>query len=473
MNRSSLRSAVLATILCGVASAAFAHAPLPRAVAVSNEGALAVRMPGFGWLIRGADDAAFGYACDALFGVRPIEEHAPMAYRGDGALLVGTARGVRIVSSGGCPMGPAKLEGLTIKALAVHGDVAYAIAAGADQPPVLHHSDDGGESWQARATFEASPAVGPGFALVFAASAPQTVYVSRSLGGGLSEVSVSIDGGASFETLAQERDVTLVAVQASPARLWATARIPGQGVGVHVLRAEQASGPWAEVLELNFFGGLAIDPQDADVVWVGDEARGVFRSDDGGASFTETQPDISSASLAYGDGALWSCTPNLPERPALMRSLDALEPFASEMAFRDVTELVSCAPPIDVAQTCAPAWIEWRRDVLAIPVEDLLDAGSQDDAGVMADADVADAAVPDAAVPDAAVTPAPARRDSSSCSVRASKPSSPAAWLALAAAIALRALRRRRRDCALPACPRTAAHPRATPTAPATTPRSS
>jgi hypothetical protein len=394
-----------------------------------------------------------------------------MAYRGDGALLVGTARGVRIVSDGGCPIGPAKLEGHTIRALAAHGDLAYAIAAEADQPPMLHRSDDGGESWQPRAALETSPAIGPGFALVFAASAPDSVYVSRSLGNGLSEVLVSIDGGASFEAFAQEREVTLVAVQASPARLWATARIAGQGVGLHVLRAEQASGPWRPVLEVNFFGGLAIDPEDADVIWVGDEARGIFRSDDGGESVAKTQPSISSASLAFGDGALWSCTPGLPEHPALMRSPDALEPFASEMAFRDVTDLVRCAPPIDVAQTCAPAWIEWRRDVLAIPPEDLIDAGSQGDAGAPPDPEVTDAEVADAAAADADVAPAP--RDSSSCSVRAGTSGSPSAWLASIAAIGLRGLRRRRRDCVLPACPRTAARRRAPRVAPVTTPRSS
>ena len=81
-----------------------------------------------------------------------------------------------------------------------------------------------------------------------------------------------------------------------------------------ILRATRPEGPWQELLTVNFFGGFAVDPDDADVIWVGDEARGVFRSSDGGDSFDETQPDVASSCLAYGAGALWACTPGLPDR---------------------------------------------------------------------------------------------------------------------------------------------------------------
>src|SRR3954469_24779344 len=98
----AVRRTALVVALCCTAGVARAHAPLPRglAVAPNDSGAIAVRMPGFGWLLRNTASrnaaSSFEYACDALLGVSPIEEHVPMAYRHDGALLVGTGRGIRV-----------------------------------------------------------------------------------------------------------------------------------------------------------------------------------------------------------------------------------------------------------------------------------------------------------------------------------------------------------------------------------------
>src|SRR5690242_12626894 len=99
-------SGALLALWC-VASVAQAHAPLPRGLAVSDSGAIAIRMPGFGWLLSNpgsfGSGPGFAYACDALYSVSPFEEHAPMAYRGDGALLIGSEHGLRVVTPEGCP----------------------------------------------------------------------------------------------------------------------------------------------------------------------------------------------------------------------------------------------------------------------------------------------------------------------------------------------------------------------------------
>ena len=96
------------------------------------------------------------------------------------------------------------------------------------------------------------------------------------------------------------------------------------------------------MLSVNFFGGFAVDPRDRDVIWIGDEARGVYRSNDGGDSFDKVQPDVAASCLAYGSDALWACTPGLPQRTALVRSPDALTAFEPIMAFADVTHMVEC-----------------------------------------------------------------------------------------------------------------------------------
>ena len=458
----ALKSAALVAALSCLTSVAHAHAPLPRglAVAPNASGAIAVRMPGFGWLLRDPasfeGEAVFGYACDALLGVSPVEERAPMAYRSDGVLLVGTAHGLRMLTGNGCPANEIPLSGQSVTALAVHStqvERAYAITETTDVPPTVQRSDDGGQSWTMAAQLELHPVTG----LVLDEANPQTLYVSQKIANGSASVAVSSDGGASFTTFEPGRELTLVHAQAAPRRLWAMARVPNTPAGVAILRAQQAEGPWDEVLIVNFFGGLAIDPNDADVIWVGDEARGVFRSDDGGDSFEETQPSIASACLAYGAGALWSCTPGLPEHTALVRSPDALEAFEPIVAFRDVTQLVDCAPSIDVAQVCAPAWIEWQRDVVGV-TPSLPDAGPADQ--------------PDAAIeaPDAGPRP---RDADSGCSVSAPRRNAPLAWLLLAGVlIALRGLRRRPHGYGPHACPRTAAHPHAPRAPTATQPRS-
>lgn len=399
MKQGAQNAALAAWLVLGAAASAHAHAPLPRGLAVESDasGGVAVRMPGFGWLVRDRSASAFAYACDALLGVSPLEEHVPMAYRSDGALLVGTSHGVRALGRDGCPTSTAALQDVQVAALAVHGGASgrvYAVTTSLNGPAVVQRSDDGGEHWLAGAALAALPVTG----LALDASNAQRVYVSQTLAVQRAAISVSSDGGATFVTFEHERALTLLHVQASPARVWAISRIANRPQGVHIVRASGAQGPWQEVLEVNFFGGFAVDPADPDVIWVGDEARGVFRSSDGGEHFVETQPDEATACLAYGAGALWGCTPGLPEQTALARSSDAIAPFEPVMAFADVGRLVDCAPAIDVGQVCAAPWIEWQRDVLAIQP---MPAPSSD-AGADAARGEADAARSDATNSDAA-----------------------------------------------------------------------
>jgi hypothetical protein len=312
----------------------------------------------------------------------------------------------------------------------------YAVGVGVDSPPYAYRSDDGGESWTLRGPLAPYDVT----ALVLDPSDPEKLYVSQTTTTQRSQVAVSSDGGASFETFEQDRDLTLLYVQENPVRLWATTRVVGKNVGVTILRAARAEGPWLELLTVNFFGGFAVDPNDADVIWVGDEARGVYRSGDGGNTFDKTQPSVGASCLAYGARALWACTLGLPNETALLRSPDAVATFEPVMAFSDVDRLIDCSPTIDVAKVCAPAWVEWRRDILGLPP-------------VIPDASAPDASARDASVPDAgwsathnAATRSHAAvahrgRAASGCSVVVPRSATLAAWQWLFALSGLLALR--------------------------------
>jgi RNA polymerase sigma-70 factor (ECF subfamily) len=359
------RGALLVATLCFAAGVARAHAPLARTVAVAPDagGGMAVRMPGFGLVVRADEQSPFAYACDALLGIEPTETVTPLVYRGDGALLIGTRGGLRIVGADGCPAATsaAELAGVPIAALAVHPDDAnlvYAVSTGAGA--AIYRSDDGGEHWQLRSQIGDGEPIS---ALLLARGNADLVYVSRP-SGMQSSLLVSEDAGATFETFQQERALALLHVESVDAqRLLAMARNPDRTVAI--LRAVQPQGPWAEVARVNFFGGFAIDPSGA--LWVGDEGGSVFRSGDGGDSWQDVQPDAAVACLVHGRDALWACTPGTPRQRAVARLADAADASAE---LEDVTTLaavdalVDCGAELDVAQTCASAWNEWRVDVL-------------------------------------------------------------------------------------------------------------
>ena len=218
---------------------------MPRALAVAPGAAdaarIAVRMPGFGWLLgapgTSAAAPAFAYACDALIGVSPLEEQAPMAYRSDGTLIAARERHPLLVSGRLPDHSDAAERRHDQRARGDPGEVrpiACTRSARAQESlTIVQRSDDGGEHWTQGATLERLPVS----ALVLGSHDPDAVYVSQDGSSAGGSIAVSSDGGATFKTVAQERALTLVYVQDEPARFWATARVAGKGVGVDILRA--------------------------------------------------------------------------------------------------------------------------------------------------------------------------------------------------------------------------------------------
>jgi hypothetical protein len=409
-----------------------AHAPEPRRAAVSADGrSLAVGLPGFGILVRMQPEQPFSYVCNAVLGSEGSAAAQNMAFGADGLLLVAGAIGLRTLDADGCPvqteneLGTAPVVALATQAGG--GPVVYAVAGG--NSARLFRSADGGKQWQAAALLPAADAVS---AVVVSPADPAQLYLSEG-----NTLRVSRDGGATLTAYPQTMALTLLRVQSgTPERLWAVARDP-TGVGNRgylLLRADAPEGPFQTLLQVAYFGGLAIDGQG--VISVGDELGGTYRSQDDGKTFQRLAPDVPVACLAQSADALWACTPESLQKPAL-RSMDAAAVYAEAMRFTAVESLVACAPELHVERACSAAWAEWRRDVLG-------QTGTQTDAAVPAP--MVDAGA-DAASAFAPVEPAPS---AAGCAIHhgvahpASTPST-LAWLAgLGLALCAAGLRRSR-----------------------------
>ncbi|MFT3923285.1 MAG: hypothetical protein QM778_12195 [Myxococcales bacterium] len=351
------------------ASPARAHAPLPRQVLVTPDAAaIALDLPGFGLLLRARANQPFVYACSALLELVPNGDPPSLAFAADGSLLVGTQDGLLTVSPQGCPLEsddnelrhvPVRLLALQSVAEGAGMQVGYALTGG--EAPALWRSDDGGRHWTWRSELVGSSAF---TALVMRSDRPDQLYLSSA-----DVVYASEDGGASLQTFSQEGALTLLhAEDGGSSRLWAIAR-DAQSLGNRgfaILRAEAATGPWLTMLRVNYFGGFAVDPQRT--IWVGDEIGGVYRSLDGGETFSNLASEADVACLAPGGSALWTCNPGTPQEPVLQLLEDGASDLHGVVTLAEVDQLVSC-PGLDVARTCAGAWAEWQRDVLMRPVE--------------------------------------------------------------------------------------------------------
>lgn len=441
---SSLRHGLLAIATCAVPVVVHAHAPEPRGVALTQDArTIAVALPGFGLLVRPEPSAPFSYVCDALLETPPSDLVTPVAFTDEGSLLVGTAAGLRLLGSDGCPRSESvsDLRDAPVFALAVSKSrpaVAYAATAGAKAG--LWRSDDSGHHWSLRSPLAGAQLV---TALRIHPDDPELVYMSQGVASGRSTLRVSSDGGATFTNYEQEGALTLLHVEAgTPTRLWVSGR-DAQSVGNRgfaISRADAPSGPWLSKLRVNYFGGFVLD--DRGTVTVGDESGGLFRSLDRGETFREVSMTAAVSCLAHADDATWACNIDTMAEPALLRLADAADLPSSVVRFADVTQLVSCAPEIAVERRCAQAWLEWQRDVL------LREVAGKDAGGPVAVDAGATSSLPDASIDAAAQPPADAGhvdaadtktvapgRDGCSVSPQSAHAqgasSAPALWLAL------------------------------------------
>ena len=294
-----------------------------------------------------------------------------MSFAADGSLLVGSISGLRSIDAKGCPRADfgGELQKQPLARLSVHPGQPKLVYAVTDATlPQVWRSSDGGATWERRALLTA---VNPVTALVLDPSDADIVYVSQATPGNGSLLHVLTDGGTSFSSVTQDPGLALLDVEptedAAAARWWAVGRSADAmaNQGFSLFGAASPSGPWNAVSDVRFFGGFARDPGGA--LWIGDEAGGVFRSTNGGDSFTNVSSTTAASCLHFGQGALWGCTPGTADQTTLVTWSDERQAFDSVTRLADVTRLVDCSPEVDVATKCAAAWVEWQRDILMLP----------------------------------------------------------------------------------------------------------
>jgi hypothetical protein len=348
----------LALALCLIAARARAHAPLPRAVAVSADGAsIALALPGFGLLLRTSARSEFVYACDAMLGVPPSDAPPALQYFADGSWLIASSGGLHTFDADGCERvaSHVTLGRSPISAIAIHAASQVAYAVGYGYGDGIWRSEDLGAQWQRMGAVEAADRVS---ALLVDPVDAARLYVSTD-----AALSVSIDSGATFQTLPQERALRLLAVQA-PARLWAVARaLDNKGNrGFDILRADAPGMPWQSSLRVNYFGGLTITSNAE--IWVGDEGGGVYRSIDQGESFAPVAAPRSVSCLASAGNEVWAGTPALPAAPALSVLDAATTSFVPSISLAEVDAQMICPHNTQHGDPCQAAWVEWQRDVI-------------------------------------------------------------------------------------------------------------
>jgi photosystem II stability/assembly factor-like uncharacterized protein len=180
------------------------------------------------------------------------------------------------------PLGPRNVNG-RVKALAVHPTNPDVVFAGAASGGVWK-SADGGQTWDPLWDMQESLAVG---ALGIAASAPDTVYAGTgewtpgwgpAYGG--AGVYVSTDGGATWGRRAavlSRRIGKLVVDPTTAQRLWVCG---DRGLE----RSTDGGNSWTP-LRTDVVTDIALDPANANTVFIAVRYTGFFKSTDGGTTF--------------------------------------------------------------------------------------------------------------------------------------------------------------------------------------------
>ena len=368
--------------IAGTAPLARAHGRFPEAqqflVHPTDPSVLGVSTT-FGLVLSRDGGATWRWVCRAATEAGPNEDPV-FAIASDGALLGAMFAGL-VRSPDGCAWDrpePA-LRDRVVYDLGRHPvapTTFFALTSdGGGQLNALFRSDDDGLHWS-----PTSPPIAP---ILFervriAPSDPRTVYLSgatprTALEPRRAYVLRSLDGGASWETRSfdlegeEERNVRVLAVD--PARPQVLFMRVVKDPGAHperLVRSVDGGASWETILTPGEVSAAVFDARGT--LWVGGRrevsfdgpdsgplppTHGLWRSDDGGETFTQVRADLSVGCLAWWDGALWACADNIRDGFALGRSTDGGQTFEPTLRFEEMSGPVECAPSSETATHCA------------------------------------------------------------------------------------------------------------------------
>ncbi|MCA9604653.1 MAG: hypothetical protein KC619_03600 [Myxococcales bacterium] len=324
--------------------------------------------------------ASWRWICAAATGADPTREDPPIVVTPDGSILVGTFAGLARSTSDHCAFDrPEALDDHFVIDIAQEASAPgtiWAISTSGAEPDELFRSDDQGRTF-ARVGAPVDDVLLE--RVLVAPSDPMRVYLS----GAIPIMTIAYDGGApdggptmterrgyllrstdrgeTFERIEvplveEERNVHLLAIDPTdPDRL--LVRMTRRTVDVRperVLLTEDAGDSWTEVASGQQISG-AVFSADGSRAWI--TARvidGLFRSDDGGRSFSQIQR-MSMPCIGRRGDELFTCVDQLTDGFALGRSTDGGDTLEPILHFEDIYEMVACDECTQVGHGC-PEW---------------------------------------------------------------------------------------------------------------------
>jgi hypothetical protein len=258
-------------------------------------------------------------------------------------------------------------------------------------------------------------------------------------------ISRSSDGGATFESFdfalePGEYEVRLLGVHpTNPNVVYAMANNEtGTEPLDRFLISDDGGQSFSSPTAVHELDALAISA-DGHTMWLGGKP-GLFRSDDGGASFAQVGDASFISSLRHTDAALYVGGHVPPTHQGLGLSADQGAQVAPVLDFAEATHAIACSATSTVPMTCERLWTDWvyeQDQRLPLP-----DAGAPDpDAGGLS---TADASTPPPVRPEAGTADAgdddKADDSDSGCRVGAGRAGGLelATWIVVALALARR-----------------------------------
>lgn len=176
--------------------------------------------------------------------------------------------GVRLSTDGGLTWTRIALEGVDFHAMAV--SPARPDRLWASWRSQLYQSDDAGRSWEVQPTRPPPVRV-----LVGHPTEPDTLYATTG-----TAIAISRDTGQTWATLAQVPALGLALDSQDPSRMVA-------GLDGAILTSTNGGKTWEPTAFAgDTIGSVAIHPQDADVIYAASYRAGLYKSSDGGATWT-------------------------------------------------------------------------------------------------------------------------------------------------------------------------------------------